>query len=514
LKNENPIGSPNGPDIKYGQKVYYYNEREVDLNRRIIEGTYIAGSSNMELTPKQILTQLVNSEHELKQFCEENSIHVAEKEHMWGAVIEAYNFLNKKFTTPEVQRPSSNQTSCTALSLVDDSQPKSQPVYTTVSSVAANVAQAAIQEVATVGRKRTYHELVAGDNGATINQHILSDEDITLTPVRAASGQSPSKKLVLPCSSARRARLRAIMSKKKAKPAAVIAPNKKNASRILPLEKIDVSYDGTPREPILERIAPGVNVKDVRTWVFYFSIRGRLCRAAKEKQLRGKPVVYLNCSNKFKHRCRWKIKMEMRNPNITPDMDEYSFLENWVVLPNEDPQDHVDESCWVEGIKHYNSKHAQELREARGQRLIIENGEVKDVSPNVSLATRTPTVTRTGRVIRKPEDPDFEHQIVESQDGNVYEITEETMVTDQDHVDEDVDESSLEQDDTMDMSDAPGTAGPDSIELIKVGTDSQEKNVPTSTSSLINEASKMVGLPMSSPGSKATDVKAEKADDK
>ena len=95
---------------------------------------------------------------------------------------------------------------------------------------------------------------------------------------------------------------------------------------------------------------------------------------------------------------------------------------------------------------------AQELREARGQRLIIENGEVKDVSPNVSLATRTPTVTRTGRVIRKPEDPDFEHQIVESQDGNVYEITEETMVTDQDHVDEDVDESSLEQDDTMDMS--------------------------------------------------------------
>ena len=43
----------------------------------------------------------------------------------------------------------------------------------------------------------------------------------------------------------------------------------------LALEKIDVSYDGTPREPILERIAPGVNVKDVRTWVFYFSIRGK-----------------------------------------------------------------------------------------------------------------------------------------------------------------------------------------------------------------------------------------------
>ena len=36
-----------------------------------------------------------------------------------------------------------------------------------------------------------------------------------------------------------------------------------------------------------------------------------------------------------------------------------------------------------------------------------------------------PTVTRTGRVIRKPEDQDFEHQIVESQDRNVYQISEE-----------------------------------------------------------------------------------------
>ena len=59
------------------------------------------------------------------------------------------------------------------------------------------------------------------------------------------------------------------------------------------------------------------------------------------------------------------------------------------------------------------------------------------------------------------------------------------------------------------ISDAPGTAGPDSIELIKVGTD---KDIPTSTSSLINEASKMVGLPMSSPVAKG-DVKSEKSDE-
>ena len=83
------------------------------------------------------------------------------------------------------------------------------------------------------------------------------------------------------------------------------------------------------------------------------------------------------------------------------------------------------------------------MREARGQRLIFENGEVKDVSPNVSLATRTPTVTRTGRIVRKPENPDFEQDVIHSTDSEIYEITEETVITDQDHV---------EQDDSMEMS--------------------------------------------------------------
>ena len=117
----------------------------------------------------------------------------------------------------------------------------------------------------------------------------------------------------------------------------VSQPKVLRPTAILALEKINVCLDGTPRIPVLERIAPGVNVKDVRTWVFYFSIHGkdlykksilknigRLCRAAKEKQLRGKAVVYLNCSNKFRHRCRWKIKMSMLNTAMTPDMDMYS----------------------------------------------------------------------------------------------------------------------------------------------------------------------------------------------
>ena len=67
--------------------------------------------------------------------------------------------------------------------------------------------------------------------------------------------------------------------------------------------------------------------------------------------------------------------MEMLNLNMTPEMDEYSYLGNWAVIPNEDPQEHCHESCWVDGIKHYNSKHAQELREMRGQLLDIKTAK-------------------------------------------------------------------------------------------------------------------------------------------
>ena len=50
----------------------------------------------------------------------------------------------------------------------------------------------------------------------------------------------------------------------------------------------------------------------------------------------------------------------------------------------------------------------------------IKNGEVRDVSPNVSLSTRAPTLTRSGRMVKKPDNPDFEH---DSGDEAVYEIT-------------------------------------------------------------------------------------------
>jgi len=110
-------------------------------------------------------------------------------------------------------------------------------------------------------------------------------------------------------------------------------------------------------------------------------------------------------------------------------------------------QNMVRRHC-VTNLKYINYILAQELREARGQRLIIENGEVKDVSPNVSLATRaTPTVTRTGRIVRKPENPDFEENVIHSTDSEIYEtVIEEQVIDDQDH------HEHVEQDDSMDMS--------------------------------------------------------------
>jgi len=51
----------------------------------------------MELTPRQIITELLNSEHELKTFCAENNLHLGEKEHTWSYVIEAFIFLTRRF---------------------------------------------------------------------------------------------------------------------------------------------------------------------------------------------------------------------------------------------------------------------------------------------------------------------------------------------------------------------------------------------------------------------------------
>jgi len=487
-ERQNPLEK--GDKLEYGASIYYHDFREVDLNRRVVEGKYIAGSGTMELTPRQMLTQLINSDHDLKTFCEDHGIHLGEKAHTWDYVLEAYDYLKKRLQEAE------------PVEMVPSKVMVNQAVSATTErsgqeiAVLSETEEGASDEQLVESKKRAYDmmehvELPQDDVAGEEVVHQVdseADAEVTLTPMKQ---QKIDNQLVLPCTSARRARLRATMQKKKPKSPSPAAPAKR-PSRILPLEKINVSLEGTTRVPMLERIAPGVNVKDVRTWVFYFSIDGRLCRAAKEKQLRGKAVVYLNCSNKFKHRCRWKIKMEMLTPQMTPEMDEYSYLGNWSVIPNDDPQEHCHESCWVDGIKHYNSKHAQELREMRGQLLDIKNGEVRDVSPNVSLSTRAPTLTRSGRVVKKPDNPDF----TDSGGDNeaVYEITEEQVITDQDHEEheEEDEEEDVENEDSMDMSDAPGTDGPvqEDIQLIKLDSDA------TTTATLISDASKMVGLPM------------------
>ena len=66
--------------VCYGEPVFFYDFREPDLNRRVVEGKFIAGSSSMELTPRQMLTQLINSEHDLRLFCDDHGIHLGEKE--------------------------------------------------------------------------------------------------------------------------------------------------------------------------------------------------------------------------------------------------------------------------------------------------------------------------------------------------------------------------------------------------------------------------------------------------
>ena len=55
----------------------------------------------MIMTPRQILTQLINSEHDLRVFCDDHGIHLGDKAHTWDYVIEAYSFLQQKLGNKE-----------------------------------------------------------------------------------------------------------------------------------------------------------------------------------------------------------------------------------------------------------------------------------------------------------------------------------------------------------------------------------------------------------------------------
>ena len=89
---------------------------------------------------------------------------------------------------------------------------------------------------------------------------------------------------------------------------------------VLAPEKIPVSPHGTWEKPVLERIAPGQNYKDMRTWVFYLSIHGKLFKAVVEKILHEKKTAYLTCSNAKKKalqdKCKWRGRLYMRGKGL------------------------------------------------------------------------------------------------------------------------------------------------------------------------------------------------------
>lgn len=155
-------------------------------------------------------------------------------------------------------------------------------------------------------------------------------------------------------------------------------------SLVLPPEKIPISPHGTWEKPVLERIAPGQNYKDMRTWVFYLSVHGKLFKAVVEKILHEKKTAYLTCSNAKKkalqEKCKWRGRLYMRDPLVNPDTDEFADLNNWSVVEVKNYHKHRHDNCYVEGIKHYNTQNAKRCRVQRGQVIAVHDGVVKDIS--------------------------------------------------------------------------------------------------------------------------------------
>ena len=89
----------------------------------------------------------------------------------------------------------------------------------------------------------------------------------------------------------------------------------KYGARIAGKEDI-TEADAKIEKPVLERIAPGLKYKDMRTWVFYLSVYGRLFKAVVEKILHEKSTAYLTCSNAKKkalmEKCKWRGRLYMQ----------------------------------------------------------------------------------------------------------------------------------------------------------------------------------------------------------
>ena len=75
-----------------GDSVIFYEDAKIN------EGRFVSSSSHMQMTAKDILSKLLNSEGDIRTFCSTNGLgqNLRKSEHVFALVIEAFLFLTKK----------------------------------------------------------------------------------------------------------------------------------------------------------------------------------------------------------------------------------------------------------------------------------------------------------------------------------------------------------------------------------------------------------------------------------
>jgi len=89
LLSRHPIPLHSLAQLKAGDRIAFYD------NTSIREGNFLCSSHSHKLSAKDILTHILQTEEELKQFCEANSINT-KNQHIFALVIEAFILLTKK----------------------------------------------------------------------------------------------------------------------------------------------------------------------------------------------------------------------------------------------------------------------------------------------------------------------------------------------------------------------------------------------------------------------------------
>jgi len=86
-----PIAKDTLPQLKPGDRVAFYD------NCEIREGNFLCSSEKDPLDAKQLLSEVLSTEEELRNFCKSNNL-ASHKAHLFTMVIEAYLFLKKHST--------------------------------------------------------------------------------------------------------------------------------------------------------------------------------------------------------------------------------------------------------------------------------------------------------------------------------------------------------------------------------------------------------------------------------